>query len=257
MTRVQTTGIVEDRQEVAEGVILLRLSCPPIAEQAQPGQFVNIKVLDGMWGPFLRRPFSISNVRSGSIDLLFNVIGTGTKLLSTRRPGDALDVLGPLGKPFGYSDEFGTAIVVGGGLGFAPFPFLHTMLSARERPVLAFIGARTGAQVYQGPFAEAHIATDDGSKGYHGTVVQLLEHVLAEKKLPDPKIFGCGPTPMMRALSETAKRLGIACELSLEGDMACGIGLCQGCPVETTGGKRKYALVCTEGPTFNCEEVII
>jgi dihydroorotate dehydrogenase electron transfer subunit len=120
-----------------------------------------------------------------------------------------------------------------------------------------FAGARTASHLYVGPLEDAHVATDDGTKGYHGTVVALLQQALSRRPISRPKIFGCGPNRMLKALSEAALVLGIPCELSLEGDMACGIGICQGCPVETVGRDRKYALVCADGPTFDCREVIL
>jgi dihydroorotate dehydrogenase electron transfer subunit len=218
---------------------------------------VNIKALDVMWGPFLRRPFSLSGVSGDSIELLFNVIGSGTRLLASRAIGEKLDVLGPLGRPFGLDDSFSTAVMVAGGLGVAPFPFVEDALKAAGKESMLVLGARTAGQVYAGAIRNVSVATDDGTLGHHGTVVDLLERTLTEKKPERPKIFGCGPTPMLRALSAAAQRLEIPCEVSLEGDMACGIGICQGCPVETVGRERKYALVCTDGPTFDCKEVLI
>jgi dihydroorotate dehydrogenase electron transfer subunit len=102
-----------------------------------------------------------------------------------------------------------------------------------------------------------HTSTDDGSRGFHGTVVDALKHYLSENKPVKPKIFGCGPTRMLKALAELADSAGIDCELSLEGDMACGMGICQGCPVERTDGKKKYSLVCVEGPTFNSHDIVL
>ena len=257
MKRTQTFGVVQGLQEVADGIFLLTLLSPDIAQTAEPGQFVNVKAPDTQSTPFLRRPFSISHVHDDAIDLLFNVIGTGTKMLASLRKGDSLDVLGPLGRPFGYDDTYGTAVMVAGGLGVAPFPFLKTVVADKGRSSLAIVGARTGAQLFTDPFDAVECATDDGSAGFHGTVVQLMKNILKDTTVRQPKIFGCGPTPMLKALSAAAKELDVPCEISLEGDMACGIGLCQGCPVETTTGTRKYQLVCTEGPTFNCEEVIL
>ena len=257
MKRVQRTGIVLGEQEVAQGIHLLRLECPDIARTAEPGQFVNIKAADALWGPFLRRPFSISDVDGDVLELLFNVIGSGTKLLASKRAGDVLDLIGPLGKPFGCTDDFSTAVMVGGGLGFAPFPFLHRTITQRGRDAIVIVGARSAAQVYTGQIDHPEIATDDGSQGFHGTTVDLLRKLFRERTIDRPKVFGCGPTPMLRALSAAAQDIDVPCEISLEGDMACGIGICQGCPVETSGGSRTYALVCTDGPTFECREVNI
>jgi dihydroorotate dehydrogenase electron transfer subunit len=257
LSRVQASGIVDGRSEVADGIFLLRMRCPEIASTARAGQFVNIRAMNALWGPYLPRPFSISNVSGDVVEFLFNVIGSGTTLLAGKEPGEKLDVLGPLGTPFGIDDDFETAIMVAGGLGFAPFPFLHDTLRARGRKTMLFLGARSSSQVYSGSIEKTMVATDDGSEGYHGTVVALMERTLKERVVPGAKIFGCGPTRMLKALSDAALSLDIPCEISLEGDMACGIGICQGCPVETKGGVRKYSLVCTDGPTFDCREVVI
>jgi dihydroorotate dehydrogenase electron transfer subunit len=99
------------------------------------------------------------------------------------------------------------------------------------------------------------VATDDGSEGFRGTVVELLEHTLQAGTPAGPKIFGCGPTAMLRALAGCARERDIPCEVSLEGPMACGIGICQGCPVELAEGENKYALMCTDGPTFDIRRI--
>jgi dihydroorotate dehydrogenase electron transfer subunit len=100
-----------------------------------------------------------------------------------------------------------------------------------------------------------HLATDDGSQGFHGNVVQLLEQFLEHTDIGKAKIFACGPTIMLKVMTELAQRKNLCCEISLEGQMACGVGICQGCPVERTGEEMKYALVCKDGPTFLTTEV--
>ena len=252
---VQRVVAVHSREEVAEGMFVLRFASEEIAERVKPGQFVNIRAADGVGGPLLRRPFSVSRIEGNNVELFFNVIGTGTRLLASKRPGDKLDVLGPLGKPFGCGGEFETAVLVGGGLGVAPFPLLTTELLDSGKRVITFVGSRGKQQLYSAHLQNVQVATDDGSKGFRGTVVQMLEGYLDSTNIVKPKIFGCGPTRMLISLSEVAKKRSLSCELSLEGDMACGIGICQGCPVEVVSGKKKYALVCTDGPTFNCLDV--
>ena len=102
-----------------------------------------------------------------------------------------------------------------------------------------------------------HLSTDDGTAGFKGTVVQLLENFLQSNPLPNIKIFGCGPNAMMEALSKFSEQTNIECELSLEGEMACGIGLCQGCIVELRDSEKSYALTCVEGPTFSSRSIYI
>jgi dihydroorotate dehydrogenase electron transfer subunit len=199
----------------------------------------------------------VSRVEGRIVEILFNVVGVGTSILASKRPGDTLDLLGPLGKPFNIRDDFETALLVAGGVGVAPFPLLTDWLMRAGKQIVTFLGARSVYQLSRAYVTNLHVATEDGSEGFQGTVVELLERYLDSHPVVQPKIFGCGPTNMLRALSVVAQRRAIACELSLEGEMACGIGLCQGCPVERADGAAKYALVCKEGPTFNCEEIIL
>jgi len=244
------------REEIAENVFVLRFECNEIVCSASPGQFVNIRCGDACL-PLLRRPFSISRVLGDEVELLFNVVGQGTRMLAGKRVGDSLDVLGPLGLPFNFGADFKTGLIVAGGVGVAPFPFLTSVLRKKGKRIVTFLGARTASQLAPTHLDDIHLATDDGTKGYHGTVVDLLRSYLDQHRVESPRLFGCGPTNMLKALTNVAQEMNIECELSLEGDMACGIGLCQGCPVERTKGERKYALVCVEGPTFNSKDILI
>lgn len=247
---------VVDRSEIAEGIFIVRLRSEHLTKYASPGQFVNIRCGDGCL-PLLRRPFSISRVEGDVLELMFNVVGQGTRMLASRKCGDLVDVMGPLGVPFDLGGSFETALLVGGGLGAAPLPFLTDRLSREKKRVHTFLGARSAKQLTEKFLVDVHISTDDGSKGFHGTVVDGLKGYLSGNKPVKPKIFGCGPTRMLKALAGLADSAAIECEISLEGDMACGMGICQGCPVERTDGKKKYALVCVEGPTFNSHEIVL
>ena len=253
---IQSECEVVSREEVAEGIFRLKLHAAEIAQRSAPGQFVNIRCGEGCL-PLLRRPFSISRVDGDAIELIFNVIGHGTRMMSSKRLGDTLDVLGPLGSPFDTNGSFQKAVLVGGGLGVAPFPFLTAALAGSNKQILTLIGARNKRQVTDQFLVNVRVATDDGSMGLKGTVVDLLKTELQNNSERAMKVFGCGPTAMLKALSALAAAEGFDCELSLEGDMACGMGICQGCPVERTDGKKKYALVCTDGPTFNSKDVIL
>jgi len=247
---------VTSREEIAPGIFVLRFRSPAIARQCRPGQFVNIRS-DASFVPLLRRPFSISDVDKDEIEMLFNVVGKGTQILSRKIAGDEVDLIGPLGRPFDCSRTATHAMLVGGGLGVAPFPFLTRALIAEGHRVTSFVGARTADQVISRNIKNCHVATDDGTKGFHGTVVELLRCFLEKESVDNVQIYGCGPAAMMRALSNLAHEKKVRCVVSLEGDMACGIGICQGCPVERREGEKKYSLVCTEGPVFDCEEIVI
>jgi dihydroorotate dehydrogenase electron transfer subunit len=128
-------------------------------------------------------------------------------------------------------------------------------LLKRGKHIETFVGYRTAAQVFTEHLHNVRKATDDGSDGFHGNVVQLLESSLVQNNFGKVKIFSCGPPVMLKALSELAQRMNLCCEMSLEGQMACGFGICQGCAVERTDGAAKYALVCKDGPVFLSTEV--
>jgi len=241
---------------LAENIYLLSFYAPTMAATAHPGQFVNIKP-DTSRDPLLRRPFSIYRVVGDNIEVLFNIVGRGTDLLAHKKNGDTIDVLGPLGVPYGIDDKFETAILVSGGLGVAAMPFLTATLQKRNVPVYNFLGARTRSLLVTEHLHNVRIATDDGSQGHRGSIVHCLEDYLRQAALPSPKIFSCGPNRMLLALSDFAKSKNIPCEAALECAMACGIGICQGCPVEMTDGPRKYNLVCTDGPVFDVERINI
>jgi dihydroorotate dehydrogenase electron transfer subunit len=252
---IQQNIRVDSNREIADGMVLMKFDSGKIASTARPGQFLNIRASQ-RWSPLLlRRPFSISRVAGTSIELLYNIVGMGTRALAAQQPGDEIDVLGPLGVPFGLGEQFETAVVVAGGLGIAPFPFLTDYLEKKKVNILTFLGSRSRFTVDELHLRNVLHATDDGSQGFKGNVVEMLADYLKRHTLTKPKIFGCGPTKMLSALSELAQSKGFDCELSLEGDMACGIGICQGCPVERNNGSKKYALVCTDGPTFDCRKI--
>jgi dihydroorotate dehydrogenase electron transfer subunit len=241
---------------VAERTWLLTCRAPEVARTAKPGQFVNIRVEAGIV-PLLRRPLSISRVKGEDVEFLYTVVGPGTTALSKKQPGETLDLVGPLGTGFRTDAEFSTAIFVAGGVGVAPFPFLADHLRARSRRMISLVGARSAAMLFTEGLEHVHVATDDGTDGYHGNVVDLLRSLLEKNELAGAKCFGCGPTAMLKALQSLALERTISCELSLEGEMACGIGICQGCPVRRQGSGTTYALTCTDGPSFDATEIIL
>lgn len=247
---------VTDVRIVAEGTRTLTFVSAEVARSTMPGQFVNIRVHSGS-DPLLRRPFSVSRVTGDRIEILFNVVGAGTDILAKKKPGDTINVLGPLGVPYGIKGDFKNALLVAGGLGVAPMAILTEHLKSLGKHIDTFLGARNALHLITDHLLNIHVATDDGSKGFHGNVVRLVEQYLKEHPASDAKIFACGPTRMLKALSAFAIAAGLECEISLEGEMACGVGICQGCPVERVGGAKKYALVCTDGPAFHCQDVIL
>ena len=246
---------IQNVRSVAENICILTFLSDYISRTVRAGQFVNIKVAETT-EPLLRRPYSVYRAHGEKIDLLFNIVGRGSAALAQRRPDEWIDVLGPLGIPFSLGrEDYSTAILIAGGMGVAPMPLATSELRQLGKDVVTLIGARTGRQIVDSHLDNVGIATDDGSRGLHGTVVDLAREVLAAGGIRLPRIFACGPTAMLRAVASLAIERGIPCEVSLEGPMACGFGICQGCPVELVGGDKKYGLMCKDGPTFDVTRV--
>ena len=241
-------------EQLTDDILELTFVSEYLAANAKPGQFINIRVGENF--PLLRRPFSIFNVEGDRISIVFNVIGTGTKVLATKRKGDTIDVVGPCGNDFlsFVDDTFDTALFVGGGIGIAPFPFFTKRYPSGKKHV-TFLGGRNKGLVIEKGLTNTRIATDDGSLGLKGTVLDLIKQDLAKSDYGRIRFFVCGPTRMMKAVAEYAVEIGAPCYASLECDMACGIGLCQGCNIEMIGGEKKYRLVCKEGTIFETRTV--
>ncbi|MDD5477301.1 MAG: dihydroorotate dehydrogenase electron transfer subunit [Candidatus Omnitrophica bacterium] len=227
-----------------------------IAKNAQPGQFVNIRVSDGL-EPLLRRPVSIHRVKGAKVKLFYEVVGAGTQVLSQRKPGELLDMIGPLGNGFDYRGAIkakaGKNILIAGGMGVAPLVFLAEKIKLSKPLVL--IGARTKKQIlcareFKALGCGVELATDDGSAGFKGKATDLLKIVLVQAK--PLGLFSCGPRPMLKAVSEIARENKIPAQLSLEEHLACGIGACLGCVVSTKIG---YKRVCKDGPVFSSQEL--
>jgi dihydroorotate dehydrogenase electron transfer subunit len=233
---------------------------PRIARDASAGQFVNVKVGQGLV-PLLRRPFSICRVNKGKVEILYEVLGEGTRVLAQRRVGEELDVIGPLGKGFSASRR-ARRILVAGGMGIAPLLFLAESFRSDDLSnTTILIGAKTKRQIlcekeFKGLGLQVRIATDDGSRGFKGKVTDLLEKALGNNAIDASEaiaLYACGPRPMLKEVSRISCAYNIATEVSLEEHMACGIGACLGCVAKTKTG---YQRVCKEGPVFNAKEII-
>jgi dihydroorotate dehydrogenase electron transfer subunit len=247
---------VSSCNEVSENTFLLKITAPEISSVCRPGQFVNILVAEYGKGPLLRRPFSISGVDGAEIEILFHSVGRGTIMMSEKKAGDMLDILGPLGTSYTTGGDFERAVILAGGIGIAPFPFLNSELKKSGKQVGIFAGFRNSAQIYTGNLPDVQISTEDGSKGFKGNVLQMYS-ALESMDRDKIKIFACGPNPMLKAVAEMAVKNGIRCEVSLEGQMACGVGICQGCPVPNSDDDSGYSLVCKEGPVFSADKIKI
>ena len=244
-------AVVLENLPVMPGVFRLRLRCPDVASAARPGQFVMVRCDDHL----LRRPISIAgaDVGSGEISLLIARVGTGTAWLGERRPGEMLDVVGPLGNGFTIDDGAGKLLLIGGGMGIAPLNFLAEYAGRLGHEITLALGARTAELLcppeHLADTGECLLFTEDGSAGATGRVTDCPDSIIAGAD----RIFVCGPIPMYRALSRDSRFTGRPVQISLEVRMACGTGLCYGCTVKTTGGPRQ---VCSHGPVFGMDEII-
>jgi dihydroorotate dehydrogenase electron transfer subunit len=220
---------------------------------------VQVRVADGT-DPFLRRTFSIcgSIPETGTLLLMVDAVGRGTRLLCGMAPGNTLNLIGPLGTAFDMTAGIGrTCVLVAGGVGAAPLVFLEEHLGKAGAGNTVFLmGGRTAEHltIIDGLIDGSDrvlFATDDGSWEYRGLVTDLLEEKLPE--LQPGVIYACGPQAMLRSVAEIARRSGIPCQVSLEERMACGIGACLGCAVQLADGTMARA--CKEGPVFNAEDI--
>ncbi|MDI6606108.1 MAG: dihydroorotate dehydrogenase electron transfer subunit [Candidatus Omnitrophota bacterium] len=225
---------------------------PAISGSCLPGQFLTLRLTDG-YEPLLRRPFSIHRATGPNIEILYELVGRGTEILSQKKPGEVLDIIGPLGNGFTLNRQ---AIIIAGGMGVAPLIFLAEKL--REFKIIVLLGAKTKNQLlcerdFKKLGCQVKIATDDGSKGYNGKVTQLLQHLLSTIDHRPSTIYGCGPRPMLKEVARISGRHHLPAQLSLEEHMACGIGACLGCAVNT---KEGYQRVCKDGPVFDAARII-
>jgi dihydroorotate dehydrogenase electron transfer subunit len=241
--------------------VLLSIDAPEVGREARPGQFVMIKVTDGLI-PLLRRPLSIHDAGKDGIELFFKVAGQGTGILARKKSGDPLDLIGPLGKGFTISDGMKgkRAFCVGGGRGIAPLYFLARELDAAgARPTVLYGGRRLADIPLREKFERAGIellcSTEDGSFGFKGLVTELVGRELAGAK-PDI-VYACGPDAMMKILAALAAKHGLPSELSLESVMGCGIGACWGCVhrIRNENGDG-WTKICEDGPVFPGERVL-
>jgi dihydroorotate dehydrogenase electron transfer subunit len=252
---------VKWNQPESSGYYRMGVTCSQIYGHAVPGQFVTLH-LPGTLTPLLRRPFTIhrlirNNGQVIGLEILYKVVGGFTEKLTRINPGDAIDLLGPIGKGFTVSDKYRKLVLVGGGIGVAPLVFLTDALidtGLDPSDVMVFLGGRTGSDILCADIFQSHrlnlqIATDDGSLGKKSLITEPLEHWLASSR-PD-MICACGPMPMLRSVAEIARNHDIPCEVSIETIMACGLGACLGCAVNKSDISEKYQHVCIDGPVFD------
>ncbi len=261
MSRYSATCHIIDQVRLAQDIFHLVVDAPDIARVARPGQFCMLATAHGGGlDPLLRRPLSIHDAwPSGRLEFLYRVVGKGTDLLSQKGPGETVCVLGPLGRGF-RPEPCGKSILVGGGLGAAPLLFLARSLDRMD--VTVILGGRSIHEIarldaFEGAAGEVLVTTEDGSRGIKGLVTTALERLdISSSSHTDaiPCVFACGPWPMMKAVYAWATAKGIAIQVSLETQMACGTGVCLGCAIRPSTQGR-YLHTCKDGPVFFGTEI--
>ena len=241
------TALLKRKQALPGGLFLLSFEAPRMAQHARPGQFLMIR-LPG-WDPLLPRPMSYFDARSGRILLLLKPYSRGTRRIVELSPGANVRLIGPLGTPFSPSER---VLLIGGGTGLAPLHFYARRYPERVEALILGFRTHPGETLLallQKLKVPLILATEDGSLGVRGTVLDALEKASWGE---NPTVWVCGPTPMMRAVAD---RFPPECVyVSLETPMACGTGVCMGCVVERAGG-RGYLRPCTQGPSFRLRDI--
>ena len=251
MKYTQGSYIIAEKMAIARNIYSFTISCPEVAEAAVPGQFVHIRAK----GFTLRRPISICGIdkEKGTLRIVFEIRGQGTEEIAKLNKGDLIDMLAPLGHGFTVKPDAEKVILIGGGIGTPPMLPLAKIYGEKAVAISGF--RNSSAAILQDDFkatgAEVILCTDDGSAGIHGFVTQPLKE-LAEKG-GISAVYACGPMPMLKGVAAICNENGIFCEISLEERMACGIGACLSCVVDTVEGRKRS---CVDGPVFDARKVV-
>lgn len=268
---------IATNQRLAPDLFRLRFSAPGIAARSVPGQFVMVR-LAGIQDPLIGRPLAVYDIidspagQPDVLEVLYHVKGKFTTRLAQMTAGQMLDVWGPLGNGFPPTTD-GHLIMVAGGIGQTPFLTLaketlglKTYGTGRQavhaRHVTLLYGAQTASGLiavddFQRIGVDIRLATDDGSRGHHGLVTDLLEPWLTQIE-PPVQVLSCGPKQMMQRVAEITDRQSIQCLVSLETPMACGIGICFSCvaKIREANATWDYKRTCVEGPVFDAQSIV-
>lgn len=255
------SALLKRKTRLSPSCSLLVLERPDGFSDARPGQFVSIRVSDSPV-PLLRRPYSIMDLTPKTLSLLVKAVGRGSAEIAARKPGDTIDLMGPLGG-FSFPEPDGTPVIfVAGGTGLAPLLFAARAWRRKrllaETHILYGAGSRNELlrDLVKREFSVCRFATLDGSSGFHGDVVALCRELVRKKRLPAGTLYSCGPRGMVRALVGSTRGIFSEHYTSLESIMACGVGACRGCAVPVRDA-RATALrtVCGDGTVFRAEDI--
>jgi len=252
MKHIEMAEILSN-DKLTEDILSMELYCPQIVSEAAAGQFV--EVYTGLGEMILPRPISISEIdkEKGTLTLVYQVVGKGSDYFSQCPVGDMLKVMGPCGNGFDIRKDITENILVGGGIGIAPLVELCKHLKGK---ISVFIGARSNpvlADKFKNLGCIVYVSSDDGSVGFKGNVVELMNEVMPEGDI----IYTCGPKIMLKNTAKWGAEHNLPVQVSMEERMACGIGACVGCVVKIKKGNDWENLkVCKDGPVFMGDEVM-
>ena len=260
---INENAVILSNQQVGPRLHLMVLEAPEIAARVAPGQFVHMKV-PRMDDHILRRPFSIyaADAAAGTVDILYQVVGYGSDHMTGLEAGLCAELMGPVGTGWHAGENVERALLVAGGVGAAPLFMLAEQLVGRGVKLDVVLGAQTEqALVCRSRYEELlgccpNCSTDDGTFGRAGFCTSLVEEALAAAEnegRPYDYLAVCGPEPLMRIVARLAQAHGVPAQVSMEKRMACGIGACLSCVVDTVDGKKR---ACVDGPVFDSQKVV-
>ncbi len=251
------TKIIENKN-IASCYYKMRLESPYLARNIKPGQFLEVRCSDNI-EPLLRRPLSVHRILKDGVEILYEVVGKGTEALAGRKAGELLDIIGPLGNGFDYKStvySLQSTVLIAGGMGVAPLVALAeelvygrwSMVHSKRKKIYALIGAKAKKEIlckqdFERIGAEVIISTEDSSQGKAGFITDCLTSLLSTIDHGLSTIYGCGPNAMLKEVTRIARAKQIPCQASLEEYMACGVGVCLGCPVKV----KKLQAPCLSG----------
>lgn len=252
------------KEEVIKDIYKFSVKAPEIVELSKPGNFIEIRVSEGI-DPFLRRPISIYKLdkENGILEFIFQVKGKGTEILAQKEEGNDIDIIGPLGHGTFKYEKYNNIAIIGGGIGIFPLYELSKEAKLNNVKVSCYLGFRNKELVmleddFKKVVDSLIITTDDGTYKNKGFAIDYLKQDMEKSKYDC--IYACGPLPMLKAIQKYANENNIDCQISLEEKMACGLGVCLGCAVKTAKSPKEapeYWHVCKGGPVFNSKDVEI
>ena len=260
---LEETVSIQFNRQIAKDTWLMGFRSENLASLAKPGQFLMVQLSKATKDPLLRRPFSIHRIQDNNqLVLLYKIVGKGILLLSCLKKDDSISVVGPLGNGFTISKPHEKILLIAGGMGIAPLFFLAQFLDKVQiQKTTMFLGFRTSQEVVlinelKHLNIDLSLTTEDGSMGITGLVTDLLDDYIRQELNELSTIYACGPILMLKKVAQMATSSNLRCYVSLEGYMACGLGICMGCAVKANNNTNKpYYYVCQDGPVFSSEMI--